>query len=134
MLELETFVSQILTINILTTLLSYFLLLILVAYVDVMDSRAVILVLSLQIVFKTIGVEWLYSVFEDYLFITTRSIAFQVLSLILMFALVRSQNDILWYAAITVISSAGTGIVGFFHARKYCELHLTRHPNIKKTS
>ena len=131
-LELETFVSQILTINILTTLLSYFLLLILVAYVDVMDSRAVILVLSLQIVFKTIGVEWLYSVFEDYLFITTRSIAFQVLSLILMFALVRSQNDILWYATITVISSAGTGIVGFFHARKYCKLHLTRHPNIKK--
>lgn len=131
-LELETFVSQILTINILTTLLSYFLLLILVAYVDVMDSRAVILALSLQIVFKTIGVEWLYSVFEDYLFITTRSIAFQVLSLILMFALVRSQNDILWYATITVISSAGTGIVGFFHARKYCKLHLTRHPNIKK--
>lgn len=130
--ELETFSSQILTINVLTTVLSYILLFVLVANVNVMDSRAVILVLSLQVVFKTIGVEWVYSIFEDYLFITIRSIAFQLLSLLLMFALVHSKNDILWYAAITVISSAGTGILGFFHARKYCNLNLTWHLNLKK--
>ena len=130
--ELETFVSQIFTINMLSTAISYFLLLFLVIYANSMNGRVIVLILSLQIVFKTIGIEWLYSIYEDYLFITIRSILFQFLALLLMFIFVRSEEDIVWYAIITVVSTAGRGGLGWIRARKYSKVRLTLFPNIKK--
>lgn len=129
--KLNTFVSETFTINALTTCASYILLFIFLRYAGNIEGKTLVLVLALQILFKTISVEWIYSIFEDYLFITVRSIIFQFVSLILMFILVRSQEDVIWYAAITVISSAGAGLLGLFHAYKYCTIHLTAHPNIK---
>lgn len=79
----------------------------------------------------TIGTEWIYQIYEDYTYITVRSIIFQIISIILLFVFVRSSHDFLKYAAITVFSAVGSNILNFVHARQYCKVHLVFHFNWK---
>ena len=58
--------------------------------------------MSASIVFSTIGVDWLNVIYEDYLYITVRSIVIQILSFILTILLVRTPDDYYKYAAIQV--------------------------------
>ena len=67
--------------------------------------------------FTTLGVEWLYSIFEDYLYISVRTIMVQLVSLILMFALVHKPSDYIIYAAISVFATSAANIWGFFYSR-----------------
>lgn len=131
--KLNKLCKEIFTINIISTLLSYLLLLILLFVVPKFhDYTVLILILSLQIIFTTFGIEWIYSINEDYKFITIRSIIFQLLALILMFIFVHSKNDIYIYAIITIIASVGANIVNFFYSKKYCKISLTKKFNLKK--
>ena len=80
--------------------------------------KTLLIILSLQIIFKTIGIEWIYSIYEDYAYITLRSIIFQIISLILLFVLVRNENSVNMYAVITGISAVGSNVLNYFHAKK----------------
>lgn len=84
------------------------------------------LMLSSQIIFKTIGIEWLYSIYENYAYITVRSIFFQIVSLILIFMCVHDSNDIIVYTLVTVLSSVGSNLLNFMHARTIIKVRLTR--------
>lgn len=131
--ELRTFAGEMFSINVISTIVAYiglFILLIIVPKFH--EYTSILLILSLQVVFKTIGIEWIYSIYEDYAYITIRSIIFQALSLVLLFLLVKTQNDVNRYAAITVLSSVGSNILNYVHARKYCKVSLTIKINWKR--
>ena len=99
--ELRTFAGEMFSINVISTIVAYiglFILLIIVPKFH--EYTSILIILSLQVVFKTIGIEWIYSIYEDYAYITIRSIIFQALSLVLLFLLVKTQNDVNRYAAI----------------------------------
>lgn len=131
--KIEQFASEIFTINVYSTLFAYGLLFASIIFFRELDEcRGIILILSIQIFFRTMGVEWLYSIYEDYFFVTIRSIILQAVSLLLLFIMVREVNDVNQYALITVISSAGTGIIDFVYSKKYCKLKILRHCNLKK--
>ncbi len=85
---------------------------------------------SLMIGFTTIGVDWLYSIFEDYFYLSVRTIAVQFASLILMFIFVHKPSDYVIYAGISVFASSAANAWGFFHARKFCTLRPTRHVEV----
>lgn len=131
--ELRTFAGEMFSINVISTIVAYiglFILLIIVPKFH--EYTSILIILSLQVVFKTIGIEWIYSIYEDYAYITIRSIIFQALSLVLLFLLVKTQNDVNRYAAITVLSSVGSNILNYVHARKYCKVSPTIKINWKK--
>lgn len=131
--KLNKFANQVFSINIIATIISYILLFILLIVVSKFhEYTTLLIILSLQIMFKTIGIEWLYSAYEDYVYITVRSIIFQLLSLILLFACVHSTNDIYIYAIISVLSSVGSNILNFINSRKYCKISVTKNINLKK--
>lgn len=124
--RISTFASEVFSINIFSTLVAYILLfLCLIVFSNLHDYISCILVFSLQIFFTTLGTEWIYSIYEDYAYITIRSIIFQIISLILLFVFVRNQNDYIIYAAITVFSSVGANVLNFFHAKSFVNIHLT---------
>ncbi|MBU9725203.1 flippase [Diplocloster modestus] len=130
--RMNRFVNQLFTINIYSTILSYMLLAICIVIVNKFHGYTwLFIILSGQILFKTLGIEWLYSIFEDYAYITVRSIAFQLISLVLMFIFVRSSNDVNIYAGITVLSAVGSNILNFVHAKKYVRIRLTNDLQIK---
>lgn len=131
--KIEQFSSEVFTINIFSMLLSYILLVIcLVLFAQLHSYILCILIFSLQILFTTIGTEWVYQIYEDYFYITLRSIVFQIISIIFLFIFVRKSDDYLNYAAITVFSTVGSNILNFINVRKYCKLHIIFHFNWKK--
>lgn len=130
--KISNFVSQIFSINIISTLLAYAFLLISILVFDNLNKYvSCILIFSLQIFFTTIGAEWVYIIFEDYSYITVRSIIFKIISILFLFLFVRHKNDYLWYAAITVFSSVGSNIFNFLYAKKFCDIKLVFHINWK---
>lgn len=130
--QITQFASQIFTINIWSTVLAYLLLFIcLTLFSRLHNYLSCILIFSLQIFFTTIGTEWIYQIYEDYSYITVRSIIFQIISLILLFIFVRGPQDYLKYAAITVFSTVGSNVLNFIHARRYCHIRLVWHFNWK---
>lgn len=121
------FANQVFTINMVTTLLAYVLLAIIVCIVDGLHDYALLIAIqSVSFLFTTIGVEWLYSTYEDYFYITVRSICVQLISLISMFLFVKDENDYMVYAAITVLSSGGAYVFNFLHSRRYVHLRLVK--------
>lgn len=130
---MSRFSNEMFTINILSTLVSYILLTaVLFAFPGIKRYWILIIILSFQIILKTIGVEWLYSIYEDYLYITVRGIVFQLLSLIFLFCFVHTERDLFRYAFLTVLAGAGSSILNFIHAKKYVRFGFTRKINWKR--
>lgn len=128
--KIEEFTSQVFSINIFATIVAYLLLFLsLVIFKNLNNYVTCILIFSLQILFTTLGTEWVYTIYEDYAYITIRSIAFKILSIILLFILVRKSSDYLWYATITVLASVGSNILNFVHAKSFINIRLTLNTN-----
>lgn len=131
--KITVFSSQIFTINLYSTLISYILLfLTLIVFKNLRTYSICILIFSLEIIFTTLSVDWLYQIYEDYEYITIRSICFQIISILLMFLFVKNKNDYLIYATITVFSTVGTGIINWFNAIKICKIHLVKNVDLKR--
>lgn len=124
--QIEEFSSEVFSINILATVIAYILLLLsLVIFKNLNNYVACILIFSIQILFTTLGTEWIYTIYEDYTYITIRSIIFKILSIILLFIFVKRPSDYLIYAAITVLASVGSNFLNFVYARSFIYIRLT---------
>lgn len=118
--RLNKFCNELLTLNVCTTILAYVILTIVITISPKLHEYIILLVIySATILFSTFGMEWLYTLHEDYAYITIRSLIFQAISLILMFVFVKEKQDYYIYAAINVLASVGGNIFNFFYARKY---------------
>ena len=124
--EISAFASQVFSINVFSTIISYILwCLCVLIFPKVQSYSTCIYIFSIQIVFTTLGTEWIYSIFEEYTYITARSIVFKILSVVMLFIFVRSKGDYLNYAGITVFSAVGSNILNYLHARKFCTIKFT---------
>ena len=113
-IELNLFCSELLTLNICTTIFSYICLGLTIIFIPSFQNyRDLLLIYSITILFSTLGMEWIYTIFEDYAYITKRSVVFQIISVILMFIFVRKKSDFYNYAAINVLASVGSNIFNF---------------------
>ena len=119
------FASKVFSLNMIATVISYILLFILLLVSKKLHGYIFcLMIFSMQIFFTTLGTEWLYSIYEEYAYITIRSIVFKVISIILLFVFVKDNGDYLNYAAITVFASVGSNILNFVNAKKYCKIKL----------
>ncbi|GEB10127.1 flippase [Streptococcus equinus] len=131
--KFSQFASQVFSINIISTLVAYILLFIaIIIFKDLRNYEEAIFIFSLQIFFITLGVEWIYTIFEEYAYITIRSIVFKIISIILLFSFVKRSNDYLNYVAITVFASVGSNVLNFVHSKQLCDIKLTLKFDFKK--
>ena len=125
--------SQLFSINMLTTIISYALLaLTLLVARPLEEYRLLIVIQSSTILLTTLGADWLNSAMEDFRFITLRTVLFQLLSLVLMFLFVHKPEDYLIYAAISVASSGGANLTNMLYRRRYCRVGLTLNLELKR--
>lgn len=125
------FSSQVFTINIYSTILAYILLFLsLIIFGNLNNYVSTILIFSLELIFATMGTEWIYVIYEDYGYITIRSILFKILSILLLFILVKKPDDYLQYAGITVFASVGSNILNYMHAKQFCVIKLVKNTNL----
>lgn len=118
--ELSRVVQELVIINLVMCVLVYLIFAFsLVAVPKFAENKALLIVTSTTIIFNAIGMEWLYKGLEQYSYITMRSIAFKFVAVILMFLVIKSENDTVMYAAISIFAGSASNILNLFHARKY---------------
>lgn len=123
--DLNEFANEVFTINIISTLLSFVVLVFLTLFWRKLDTyRAVIYILSLSVLFTTLGTDWINIIFEDYGYITKRTIASHIFSLIIMFIIVKKPSDVIPYAFVSVSGTVVANTLNFFYIRKRIGMNL----------
>ena len=127
---------EILLLTLALCLMGYIAVWMLALYIPKIHTHATLFyILSLSILFNSIGVNWFYQAIEDFKFITLRAIAIRTLSTCALFIFVKTPSDLLIYGIIIVCSTVGNNVINFIHLRKYLnlgiirlkQLHIARH-------
>ena len=96
---ISTFASEMYILNIVSSILSILAMHVIIFAVPKLFSYSIlIIILGTQIVFLTYGRSWLFSVYEDFQYITIVQLAFNMIALILLFLLVKGPEDIYIYS------------------------------------
>lgn len=131
--QLSKVANELFSINMMTTLFAYLLLGITLIFArSLQEYRMLIIIQSSSILLATLGTDWLTSAMEDFRYITLRTVGFQILSLALLFAFVRTPDDYIAYAIISVISGSGSNVMNIFYRRRYCRVRFTTKMQLKQ--
>ena len=131
--EISVFSSQVFSINLISCFVSFVILLIAInAFESLRPYHNILLVQSLIMIFTTLGTEWINIIYEDFLFITIRTVIMQIISLALLFVFVKNSDDYLIYACITVLAQVGMYVLNIFHVRKIVKFKPTMHIEWRK--
>lgn len=124
--ELQIFANRVFSINLISMVISFSLLMILIFLpTKIAEYRTIIIILSLTVFLAPFSVDWLYTIQEDFGYITIRNFAVHLLSLILMFCFVRTENDVYAYVALTTASTSFGNIFNFVYSKKYVKFRFT---------
>lgn len=127
---LSEFASQVFTLNMISMIVSYILMFLSILFIPQFQTyTAILIIFSIEILFTTLGVEWIYIIYEEYAYITIRRIIFQFISMVLLFLLVKNENDLIIYAGITVFANVGANIINIIQMKKYCDIRITKKTN-----
>lgn len=85
---------------------------------EVREHTTVFLIVSSTLFFNILGCEWFFAGTEDFKYITIRGLVVKVVSVALLFLLVRSSDDLVLYAIYTVAGCLGGNIFNFFRIRR----------------
>lgn len=130
--RLRAFSSEIFSIGCLFTLIAYFILNGLATFwPKLYDKKVLLYILGVRIIGTTIGVEWIFNIFEDYKNLAIRQFLVQGIGLLLTFMLVHSENDTNLYAVATAVAMSGVNFVNFFISRKYVKYKIVKSLNLK---
>lgn len=97
--------SELFTINAISTIICSFVYIMIVMSVDFFQTKiAISMVVGIQLFANVINIDWLYQGYEEYRYITIRSIIVKILSLLAVFIFVKTPDDYIVYAFITALS------------------------------
>ena len=121
--RMNVFSSEVFTINLLSTIAAYILLAAGILIVPrFYECRVLLMILSVNMILMTVGCDWIHAIYEDFLYITVRTIIVYALALGLFFLLVKTPDDLYTYAWITVLATTGAQLLNIPARRKYCSV------------
>lgn len=113
-------VFELMTINIVMTILSYICLFIAICFIPKLQSEKTLLfIISTTMIFNAIGIDYLYRAIEQYTYITVRSLIFKVIAFVSLFLLVKTRDDYVVYGAITIFAVSASNVMNFFHSKHF---------------
>lgn len=130
---LQRFINEIFSINIISSILSLAILFLLCISVKKLDSYGdIIFILAIQIIFITLGTDWINVIFEDYLYTTIRIIIVYFVSFFILVAFVKRSEDYLMYAVVVASNKIISNIINMFYIRRrYVRPKITIHTHFK---
>lgn len=96
------------------------------------ENLPLYILLSLGLLFNTLGVQWFFQAVEDFAYITIRSLIVKIISLGLLFIFVDNKNDILYYGVVLICGSAGNYLFNFIRLFKYINVSDFKSLSFKK--
>lgn len=131
--KLSRTVQELMIIQLMTTALSYIILFAVLYTVPRLQAdRLLYVVVSLNIFFLYIGMEWLYRALEMYTYITARSILFKFIALLALLLLVHRKEDYILYGGISIFASSASSVLNFLHARRYVDFKIAGGYDFRK--
>lgn len=132
-LALSKVVKEILIILLCSTLVVYLAYTICIFTVPrFISEKALFLEFGVTIWLTSFGMEWFYQALEQYSYITIRSVAFKIIALILMFVLVRNQNDYVLYGFTVIFAGCASNILNILRIRKLIDFSTKQKLEIKR--
>jgi O-antigen/teichoic acid export membrane protein len=117
--------SEIFAVNFTATVTSACVYYLLIFILPVFQSeRTLYIIIGFSVILNIFNVDWLFKGFENYRYITVRSVLFKLISIALLFLLVHNKSDYVIYGAINVVALSGSNLVNAITARKYVKLDL----------
>lgn len=123
-MELTRVTHELFFINLVMSGVAYLILFLALAFVPrLQGDRTLYLVVSLNIIFTCVGIDWMYQGLEEYTYITVRSIIFKFIALVAMFAFIHHKSDYLIYGGISIFAASASNVLNFINARKHIYMH-----------
>lgn len=98
------------------------------------DEFWIYTVLGFSIILSCISFDWFYQGIEDFKFITIRSLIIKIISIVCLFLFVKSKDDILYYAILTIAGTCGNNIWNLIRINRYIKLKVSFQDCWKHTS
>lgn len=130
-LEKSKVFSEILFLNIFTTIIGITFYFIFYQLNMITDDREIFLIFSVVLLFNFLSVDWFFQGIEDYKYITVRTIIVKIISFIFLIIFVKEKSDICKYTIIVVFSLIGSNFFNIIRALKLVKLEL-KGLNIKR--
>lgn len=92
----------------------------------------IFILIGISILLNFLDVSYIFSVYEDFRYITLRTIFFQIVSLFLLLVFVKSESDVLWYAFTLLIARSGNSFANFKYSKKYVLWKFEKRSIIKE--
>lgn len=117
--KLRKTVREILTLNVITALLVYGAFLLCIMLVPrFREDPVLFLVISIPVLLNAVGADWFFKGLEEYGYVAFRDTLFRIISLVLMFLLVRTELDYRFYALTIAVAGGGPAVLNFLNVRK----------------
>ena len=121
--KLSKTVQELLIINSITMLLTLLVFVFTVILVPEFSAEKELYVINgIGMVLNMFAITWLYNALEQYAYITVVNMIVKVVSLVLMFLLVKKPEDYILYGGITVFASSASYVFNFVYATKFITL------------
>ena len=121
--DISETVSSIFTTNLISVTIALFSYAVLFIFMPD-DEHLLFAVAGISILLSCIQFDWFYQGVEDFRYITIRSLIVKTLSLIALFCFVRTKNDLIVFAFISVIGEFGNNIFNLLRIGKYADLKI----------
>lgn len=130
--KLTRTVQEIFIINIVMSLITYIVFLVLNIVPRMQADKTLFVITSSTILFNAIGMDWLYKGLEKYTYITIRSIIFKFIALLAMFMFVHQKSDYIVYGGISIFAGSASNICNLLNVKKYIQIKPIGKYNIKQ--
>lgn len=131
----ERFADEVFSINVVSTLISYVVLAVLVLFWSKLDAyRALIGILSVNILLTTLGTDWINTIYEDFLYLTVRYMICQTIAVAATLLFVKGPEDVALYAVCSNMGMMLANTSNLFYIRKKLgiRLKLTWKMNVRR--
>lgn len=123
--KLNKVFSRILTVHIISMIFISLVYIIIIFYFSYfLLNKEIYLIYLVNIILSAFNIEWFYIGMEKYKYITTRNITIKLISLLLIFLLIKSNQNFIEYTIIIVLGTSMNSIFNILHSRKYVVLKL----------
>lgn len=118
--KLSKTAQELLIINSVTMLITCLAYVLSILFVSKFGAEKELFIINgIGMVLNVFAVNWLYNALEQYAYITVCNLLVKIVSLVLMFLLVKHPDDYIIYGAITMIASSVSYVFNFIYAHKF---------------
>ncbi|MBS5924670.1 flippase [Clostridium perfringens] len=120
--ELSNSFWNLFLIQFVLSIISILIYLVMIFNVSIFKENIQLYILMVIMIFLNIfSIDWFYQGIEEYGYITARNIMVKLISLALIFLIVRQKENYILYALINIIGVSFNNILNYFNIRKYID-------------